>query len=123
VTQMTNYLWLLVFSVMLAVGQMLFKVVARGMQGVPLTDGMLTLIGMPMLYLALALYGAATLLWIWLLSRISLSQAYPWVAVAMATVPILAGAIFHERVSPAYWLGIALVVLGVSVTQYAAQSP
>jgi drug/metabolite transporter (DMT)-like permease len=119
---MTNYLWLVTFSVMLAVGQMFFKVVARSMQGLPLGEGMLAIVGMPMLYFALALYGAATLLWIWILSRVPLSQAYPWVAVAMATVPILAGAVFHERVSPAYWLGIALVMLGVYVTQYASQS-
>jgi len=116
------YLWLLTFSVTLAVGQILFKVVARGMRGVALADGLMRLISMPMFYLALALYGAATLLWIWILSRIPLSQAYPWVALSMAAVPLLAGLVFHERVSPAYWLGIAFVMLGVAITQYASHS-
>jgi drug/metabolite transporter (DMT)-like permease len=117
---MTNTLWLLVFSAMLAVGQMLFKVVARNMQGVSLGDGLLVIAGMPMLYMALALYGAATLLWIWILSRVPLSQAYPWVAVAMAAVPVLASFVFGERVGSSYWLGISLVIAGVGVTQYAS---
>jgi len=120
VIEMTNTLWLLVFSAMLAVGQMLFKVVARNMQGASLGDGLLVIAGMPMLYMALALYGAATLLWIWILSRVPLSQAYPWVAVAMAAVPVLASFVFGERVGSSYWLGISLVIAGVGVTQYAS---
>jgi drug/metabolite transporter (DMT)-like permease len=117
---MSDYVWLSVFVTMLTGGQLLFKQVGLAMHGKPFKDGVLAIATAPTLYVALTLYAAATLLWIWILSRVSLSQAYPWVALAMGMVPVLAAYVFHERVGNLYWLGIALVVLGVSLTQYAA---
>jgi drug/metabolite transporter (DMT)-like permease len=74
----------------------------------------------PSLYLALILYAAATLLWIWILSRVNLSLAYPWVAVGMVIVPLLGWLVFGERVGSIFWLGVAFIVIGVGLTQYAA---
>jgi len=119
---MTNYLWLATFSAILAIGQLLFKEAAFAMHGNSVPEGLVKLASTPVFYLALALYGAATLLWIWILSRVPLSQAYPWVALAMAAVPILAAMVYHERVGLVYWVGIALVILGVSLTQYGSQA-
>ena len=119
---MSNYMWLALFATMLATGQLFFKKVGLLMRGKPLSEGLLAIAAAPDLYAALSLYGAATLLWIWILSRVTLSQAYPWVALAMGIVPVLAAVVFHERVGGMYWLGIALVVLGVFVTQYASPS-
>jgi len=70
--------------------------------------------------LALILYAAATLLWIWILSRVNLSLAYPWVAVGMVIVPLLGWLVFGERVGSIFWLGVAFIVIGVGLTQYAA---
>ena|SRR5713226_2763123 len=119
---MTNYVWLATFSAMLAIGQLLFKQAALTMQGSSVLEGLIKLAQTPVFYLALALYGGATLLWVWILSRVPLSQAYPWVALAMAAVPVLAAIVFHERVGLVYWVGIALVILGVSLTQYGSQA-
>ena len=120
---MTNFLSLVVFSAMLASGQILFKRIGMTMHGQPLLQGFVSVARMPVLYGALGLYGAATVLWIWILSRIPLSQAYPWVAVGTVTVPVLAMLILHERVGTAYWLGMPLVVAGVFLTQYGARGP
>jgi drug/metabolite transporter (DMT)-like permease len=119
---MKDYVWLSVFATMLAGGQLLFKQIALMMHGKSFQDGMLTIAAAPALYFALSLYGGATLLWIWILSRVSLSQAYPWVALSLGTVPVLAMFVFNERVGNLYWLGIAFVMLGVLLTQYAASS-
>lgn len=105
---------LIVFALVMVVGQLSFKRVAQGMGDV---DGL-----MPTLrYLAtnvwfiaaLALYGLSTLIWITALREIPLSKAYAFVALAIALVPIGAAIFFHERLEPRYYLGLVLVIVGV----------
>jgi drug/metabolite transporter (DMT)-like permease len=119
---MLNYVALGIFAVVLSAGQVLFKYSAAALQGRPLADGFIELAQTPAFYAGVTLYGSATLLWVWILSRVPLSQAYPWVAVAMAAVPILAVVLFDERFKTSYWLGVAFVVLGVFLTQHASQA-
>ncbi len=109
---------LLMFTLMLSIGQVMFKRVGLGLRGHSGSDAILAVLSEPSLYLALSIYGAATLLWIFILSRVSLVQAYPWVAVGMIVVPLLGWFIFGERVTPMFWLGVAFVVVGVGLTQY-----
>jgi drug/metabolite transporter (DMT)-like permease len=111
---------LAVFTMMLAIGQVYFKSVGLILQGHSGIDAVALALRAPSLYFALILYGGATLLWIWILSRVSLSQAYPWVAVGMIVVPLLGWFVFDERVAPIFWLGVAFIVVGVGLTQYAA---
>lgn len=118
---MLNYVALGIFAAALAAGQVLFKYAANALKNKTVAEGFLELAQTPTFYAAVTLYGAATLLWIWILSRVPLSQAYPWVALAMSAVPILAVVIFHERFATSYWFGVGLVILGVFITQRASQ--
>ncbi len=111
---------LAVFTLMLAFGQVYFKSVGLILRGHSGMEAIALALRAPSLYLALFLYGGATLLWIWILSRVSLSQAYPWVAVGMVVVPLLGWLVFDERVAPVFWLGVAFIVVGVALTQYGA---
>jgi len=117
-----NMIGLAIFTMMLAAGQLLFKKAGLTMRGLPLRDGLLGLAQLPAFYAALVLYGVATLLWVWLLSRVTLMQAYPWVAAGVVIVPLLGAAVFGERVAASYWIGAALIVAGIVITQYAASS-
>ncbi|GAC1346260.1 MAG: hypothetical protein NVSMB18_27960 [Acetobacteraceae bacterium] len=72
-------------------------------------------------YLSLALYGVATALWIYVLSRVPLTMAYPWMAGAMVIVPLLGMFIFNERVAPIFWVGIAMIAVGLAITQLGGQ--
>jgi multidrug transporter EmrE-like cation transporter len=72
--------------------------------------------------MALSLYALATFLWIWILLRVPLSQAYPWVAIGIVIVPLLGWYIFGERIKATFWLGVLLIVFGVIVTQLSSQS-
>jgi drug/metabolite transporter (DMT)-like permease len=119
---MSNIFWLSVFSMMLASGQVLFKRIALAVHGLPLSHLPLSLITQPLLYITLALYGAATLLWIWILGRVPLSQAYPWVAVGVLLVPVLGWWFYHERPAPLFWVGVSLVIAGLLMTQYGSQA-
>jgi len=118
---MLNYVVLAVFAVLLVTGQIFFKYAALTLKNKPVGDVVSTLASTPTFYVAITIYGAATLLWVWVLSRVPLSQAYPWVALATAAVPAIAVLVFHERLYGSYWLGVALVVLGVFLTQRASQ--
>jgi drug/metabolite transporter (DMT)-like permease len=115
---LSNLIGLGVFTAILAVGQLLFKKAGLSIRGLPLTDGLLNLAQLPAFYAAIALYGLSTLLWVWLLSRVTLMQAYPWVAAGVIIVPLLSAAVFDERVNATYWLGTLLIVAGILITQW-----
>jgi drug/metabolite transporter (DMT)-like permease len=118
---MLNYVALGIFASVLAAGQVFFKFSASALKDKPVAEGFVELAQTPTFYAGVTLYGAATLLWVWILSRVPLSQAYPWVALAMSAVPILAVVVFDERFDSSYWLGMGFVVLGVFLTQRASQ--
>lgn len=117
---MLNFFSLLSFALLLAVGQFLFKRSALALAGLGLGESVLTLARLPAFYAALILYGGSTVLWVWILTRVPLSLAYPFVAVVMILVPIIGWSCFGEALSPAYWIGAALIVAGVLTMQLAA---
>ena len=115
---LSNLVGLAVFAAVLAVGQLLFKKAGLSVRGLTLTEGLLNLAQLPAFYAAIALYALSSLLWVWLLSRVTLMQAYPWVAAGVIIVPLLSAAVYGERVNATYWLGTLLIVAGILVTQY-----
>jgi multidrug transporter EmrE-like cation transporter len=118
---LTNFISLAIFSTALAIGQVMFKRAGLAISGQPLPDGILSLLTNAAFYIALSIYGLSTFLWVWILSRVPLSQAYPWVAIGLGIVPLLGRYVFDERVEPTFWLGISLIVAGTIVTQYASR--
>lgn len=120
---MSNIVWLLVFTGLLAAGQLLFKKVGLLMHGKPLQEAVWVVLASPTLYLSLALYALATGLWIWILSRMPLSAAYPWVGLGVVVVPLLATVLYGERTTPVFWAGAALVAAGIVLTQYGVRGP
>ena len=103
-------------ALILAAGQLLFKLAADRSPAIADLPGLRHLLADPVLWVALVLYGAATLLWILMLQRVPLSHAYPFAALAFVLVPIGAAAFFGERLSTGLVVGTALIVLGIGVT-------
>jgi len=62
---------------------------------------------------ALALYAGFAVLWVWILSFTPLSRAYPFVALAFALTPLLAGSLFGETISLRLITGLLLIVCGL----------
>ena len=118
---MLNYiqiLQLVSFAMLMSLGQILFKKTALSMssnEALSLFDGIFKAISIPWLYMALFVYGIATVFWLYLLQRIPLNLAYPFSALAMVIVPILAMYLFGERLNLSYWLGLSLIVSGIIV--------
>jgi drug/metabolite transporter (DMT)-like permease len=62
---------------------------------------------------ALVLYAGFALLWVWILSFTPLSRAYPFVALAFALTPLLAGSLFDETISLRLIIGLLLILGGL----------
>lgn len=107
-----SYFWPLLFSILMAMGQFLFKKAALVSQGESFLWGILNIWMLP----AIVLYAVATLLWIWILRHTPLSTAYPFVALAFVFVPIGSVFLFDEILSMRYLLGCSLIAGGIILT-------
>jgi len=66
-------------------------------------------------FIAFFIYASATLLWIYLLRTLPLSQIYPFMALSFIIVPILSSWFFGEMIVSSYLLGAILIVAGIVV--------
>ena len=105
------------FSLLLAIGQTLFKLAAVNLQSASHGSVDLWRLAMvPVFWGAMILYAGGTLLWIHILQSVPLSRAYPFAALGFVVVPVLAVVFFSERVNFTYALGALLIVTGVVIT-------
>lgn len=105
---------LIAYAAGMAGGQMLFKAAAlRYLPDGPTADRVLSLVLNAYFLGAVALYVALTVLWVWLLTFIPLSRAYPFVALAFALTPLLGGIVFAEPMTAKLLAGIALILGGL----------
>jgi multidrug transporter EmrE-like cation transporter len=63
----------------------------------------------------LALYGLGTLIWLGVLRRIDVSQAYPFIGLGIALTAFLGYALFGESLGLQRILGMVLVIGGIVV--------
>jgi multidrug transporter EmrE-like cation transporter len=66
----------------------------------------------------LALYGLGTLLWLSVLRRIDVSQAYPFIGLGIALTAMLGYGLFGEALGPQRILGMLIVVGGIIVVAW-----
>jgi drug/metabolite transporter (DMT)-like permease len=96
----------------ISAGQLLFKLAAGHLDvRRPLAD----LQGLAILGVALALYGAATLVWVMILRHAPLSRIYPLMALSFVLTPLGATLILKEPISGTYWAGVGLILAGLVV--------
>jgi drug/metabolite transporter (DMT)-like permease len=103
--------------ILLVTGQFLFKQAGWAIRGRSLLDACLAILSLPVFYLAVSIYALATLLWVYVLSRVPLTLAYPWIACTTIAVPLIGRFVYAEQVTPFFWLGIGFVVVGFICTQ------
>jgi drug/metabolite transporter (DMT)-like permease len=107
---MMTYLIAIICVVGIATGQILFKLSAASLQRTgsffdPSTP--VTLVS------AFALYGLTTIAWVWVLQKIELGRVYPLMALAFVLVPIGSHVFLGERFQPQYFIGVALIMVGI----------
>jgi drug/metabolite transporter (DMT)-like permease len=111
----TNLALTLACVAAIAVGQVFFKLAARAAgAAADFPWGLLN----AYLLAALAIYGAATLLWVWLLKTLPLNVAYPFVGLAFVIVPLLGAVFLDESLDWRHLAGGALIASGVALASW-----
>lgn len=105
------YIFLAINIIFLATGQILWKLAMSKMDGFDLISIMLN----PYIVSGVVLYGLATLLWLYILSKKELSLVYPLQSITYVLGTLLAIFVFHENVSLLRWLGIAIIIVGATL--------
>ena len=109
----------LVSICMSAVAQVLFKVgMSAGPVRAALAEGgafrVVSAVALnPGVLGGLALYGFGTMLWLAVLARAELSQAYPFVGLSFVLTAIFGAVLFDDALSTPRIAGIAAIVVGV----------
>lgn len=70
------------------------------------------LMSLPMFF-GFICYGASIILWIYALSKVDVSYAYPFQAIGYVLVTLVAFMAFHEALTPSKLIGILLISSGV----------
>jgi drug/metabolite transporter (DMT)-like permease len=107
----STLLLILVSVTLSAVAQISFKF---GMSSVAARQaGLVEALFTPGVMVGLALYGLGTLLWLSVLSRTEVSQAYPFVGLGFVLTAILGHLLFNDAIGPQRILGIFVVIGGI----------
>jgi drug/metabolite transporter (DMT)-like permease len=96
----------------IAVGQILFKLSANSLEKTGSFFAPKTAL---ILFSAFALYGITTIAWVWVLQKVELGRVYPLMAMAFILVPLGSHFILGERFQSQYFMGVALIVIGIIV--------
>jgi undecaprenyl phosphate-alpha-L-ara4N flippase subunit ArnE len=104
---------LLCVSIMLAMGQLLFRYGARSAGQVQDLSSFFDLILSPVIIGAVALYGVATIFYVIALQRVPLVLAYPFMALGFIIVPLGAMFFLGEPVTWRYAAGVVLILAGM----------
>ena len=97
----------------LAVGQILFKASSTSLM---LTGSYFAIRTAVPLFAAMCLYAIISIVWVWVLQRVDLGRVYPFMALAFILVPIGSYIVFGERFQPLYFVGVALIMLGIVIS-------
>ena len=116
---------ILVSVILAAVAQLTLK---YGMNHVRQETGVLqfngeslrSVVTTPAIWGGLALFGFSAAVWLAVLSRASLSFAYPFVSLTYVLILLFDLFILHEDVSAVRWAGVALIAAGIALV---AQTP
>lgn len=102
-----------------ATGQVLLRF---GMRAAGMGEGSLLVraAASPAVLGGLAVFGVSAVLWLWVLSRVPLSVAYPFNGLSFLVIVLASHVLLGERLHPSSVVGVVLVAVGVSCVALAA---
>jgi len=103
-----QYLLLFGTTGLIALGQVLFKLSAGHEPAHPWA-----FLFSPIFIVAVAIYGLATLTWIFALRQFPITVAYPMQALAIVVVLVAGVVLFRESLSAMQWVGIGAILAGM----------
>jgi len=108
------WIGLILTPVAIAVGQILFKIASGRIERFDLQ----TILGLaldPVFMAALGLYGATTILWVFVLRSVPLSLAYSFMGITYVAVPVLSALFLGEVLTWRSYLGAMMIIGGLMV--------
>lgn len=111
-------LGLCLYSVLLTAGQAMFKLAALQTKASATSPLELTktLVGTPIFLAGCLLYALSTVIWVGLLSRLPLSQAYPLViTMSIIMTSTLGIAFFKENLTADKIIGLVILSIGITI--------
>lgn len=66
----------------------------------------------PLVWVGLTIYGLSVAVWLWILSKVDLSLAYPFVGVSFIMVMLFGVFLLNETVTPLRMIGTLLIAVG-----------
>ncbi|PWW00225.1 hypothetical protein DFR52_103427 [Hoeflea marina] len=102
----------LICAVSITAGQIMLKFAAKEMLN---TRSYLDLATSPLIYASFAVYGLAMVLWLYILTRVPLSLAYPFVIMGSGLVFVFAFLIFGEVLTNRQYIGLVIMLVGTIV--------
>ena len=118
-----NFIIIIISVLLNALAQIFLKIGMKKFAPIDLQNNLLqtsiSIIINPYIIGGFISYGASIILWLWVLSKVEVSLAYPFQALGYILVTILAWLIFHEeiniiRVSALVFITIGLILLALS---------
>jgi len=76
-------------------------------------DSAKTLVVQPLVWLGLVLFGLSAIVWLVVLSRASLSFAYPFASITYVLILVFDHFVLDEPVPALRWFGVAAIALGI----------
>lgn len=116
---MTGTIALAIFSISLgAVGQFLLKLGVNKMGGLSfkreeLASTVLKIATQPQIMIGILLFVMSMVIWLFVLSKMELSRAYPMVSISYVLVALLARVFLGETIPASRMVGIVIILLGV----------
>lgn len=75
-------------------------------------DTLFAVIASPLIWFGLAIYGVSVVLWLWVLSKVDLSVAYPFVGISFLVTLAFGAFILSENVTPIRIIGTIFIATG-----------
>lgn len=107
---MSGYLLVLLACLLTCGGQLCQKQAARGWR---LPTAVRRRYLLRWLALALTLLAAGMAVWLAVLQRLPLSQAYPMLSLNFVLVTLASHRVFKESITPRHWCGVVTIVAGI----------
>jgi multidrug transporter EmrE-like cation transporter len=94
-------------------GAMTARDIQRTMESGNTIEILMTILTYPPVIAGLACFGLSAVMWLFVLSRIPLSSAYPFIALGILVTVLGGKFIFGEAVTPQKALGVGLIMGGI----------
>ena len=122
---LTNLIFIVSSVLLNALAQILLKAGMKNFNNIDLKNNLIhTFISIslnPYIIFGFIAYGISIILWLWVLSKVDVSLAYPFQALGYIVVTILAWLIFQENINLTRIIALIFISLGLIILAFSSR--